>query len=169
MPDSPTWLSVEQREAMNCFSIRRSWDLLYASHAEADRREAELREQPQVVRCQNCGGTCVFKRDGIELVVTHSCWTKEQREQLAAKDAEIARERHVRETAERESQQHGQRTGDLYVENERMRAALKAADRELINAVCDGAYYKPDETRMKIFRDGLREALAATPPAKEGK
>lgn len=40
MPDSQ-FLSVEQREAMDCFSIRRSWDLLYASHAEADRRLAK--------------------------------------------------------------------------------------------------------------------------------
>lgn len=87
------------------------------------------------------------------------CMTIAQLEQqLAAKDAEITG---LEETLFRTENKRLQ----LSRENERLRAALKAADRELINAVCDGAYYKPDETRMKIFRDGLREALAATPPA----
>lgn len=163
MPDSP-FLSVEQREEWSDYfdggsAVAVIVRQLLAHISEADRREAELREQ------------------------------------LAAKDAEIAaiakerdayREDWLSELGFVEDMEDLLGVNQPYPngsigceleagikalkqQNERLRAALKAGDLEHMNAVCDGAYYIPDETRMKIFRDGLREALAATPPAKEGK
>lgn len=168
MPDSPNFLSAEQREAMALYAVSHDGKLLrdgvyrlFASHAEADRREAKLREEIAALEK-------LVKRNDEKTLLKVAC------EQLAAKDAEIAAK--VARMA-RASGVIGQLRVLLGLyreegisqrqENERLRAALKAADLEHMNAVCDGAYYKPDETRMKIFRDGLREALAATQPAKE--
>lgn len=49
----------------------------------------ERAEKPLTVRCKQCGGTCIFKRASAEIVVIHSCWTKQQREMLESAEKRI--------------------------------------------------------------------------------
>ncbi len=44
------------------------------------------------IRCAHCKGNCLFIRtDNGELLMTHSCWTKQQRDEHARLTAEVAR------------------------------------------------------------------------------
>lgn len=90
MPDSPqAWLSVEQREKMlEGHSLHCGVRALVASHAEADRREAELRETIEQCQClldhDETLGAPLKRR--IELLLQQR---DEAREQLAAAEKAV--------------------------------------------------------------------------------
>lgn len=43
----------------------------------------------QVIRCSNCGSTCLFKQTAREIVIIHSCWTQQQRDSFSALHSQI--------------------------------------------------------------------------------